>query len=454
MCIGARSEPEASAVGAEGPSHASILRMAWPIILANAAEPLLGLSDTAVIGNIGSTPELGAIGLGALVFNFVFWTFGFLRMATTGFTAQAVGAGNEPEVRAALARSLLLALAIGLALLVLQRPIGSLALRALHGSPAVESLAGRYFEIRIWGAPAALGTFALMGSFIGLGYTRGLLAVQLFLNALNVALDVWLAGVLGWGVEGIALGTTLAEWCAFAVAAAIAYRALRARHTDGSPFWPWARIREERRLLRTLGVNFDIMLRTLCLLFGFGVFMNRSALLGDVVLAANHVLLQIVGLSAFFLDGFAFVAESQVGRALGAHSRRAFRLAVVRTSELAAVAAGLLALAIWGLGELAVRALTDLEPVRALVRECMPLSALYVLVGVAAYQLDGVFVGATRTREMRNASALAVAIFLAAAWFLAGRYGNAGLWAAFIVYVVARALTLGRYYPRLERSLG
>ena len=228
-------------------------------------------------------------------------------------------------------------------------------------------------------------------------------------------------------MEGIALGTVLAEWCALGVAAVLAYTALRARHVGSGPFWSWLRIRESRRVTRALVANFDIMVRTLCMLLGFGWFIDRSALLGDVVLAANHVLLQLIGFSAFVLDGFAFVAESQVGAALGAHSRAAFRRAVVRTSELAALAAALLALAIWGLGELAVRALTDLEPVRALVRESMPLSALYVLVGVAAFQLDGVFIGATRTREMRNASALSVAIFLGASSMLTRAYGNTGL---------------------------
>jgi MATE family multidrug resistance protein len=436
------------------PSRASILRLAWPIILANAAEPLLGLSDTAVIGNVGTTAELGAIGLGALVLNFVFWTFGFLRMATTGFTAQAVGAGDEAEVRATLARSLLFALGIGAALLVLQWPIGALAIGALSGSAEVELLARRYFEIRIWGAPAVLGTFALMGCFIGLGQTRLLLAVQLLLNGLNVALDVWFAGVLGWGVEGIALGTVIAEWLALGMGGLLAWTALSARHADAAPFWTWASVWESRRVARALVAQLDIMLRTLYMLLGLGWFMDRSAQLGDVTLAANHVLLQLIGFSAFVLDGFAFVAESQVGAALGAHSRRAFRHAVVRTSELAALAAALLALAIWGLGELAARALTDLEPVRALVAKCMPLSALYVLVGVAAFQLDGVFIGATRTREMRNASAVSVAVFLGMSALLTRWYGNTGLWVAFIAYVITRALSLGRYYPRLERSVG
>ena len=206
--------------------------MAWPIVLANSAIPLLGLVDTAVIGNTGSVADLGAIALGALLFNFVYWSFAFLRMGTTGFTAQAAGAQDEPEVRATLGRALLLAGAIGLLLVLLQRLIEWAALELLGASAEVESLTRSYFYIRIWGAPASLATFAILGTFVGLGKSGRLLQTQLVLNGLNIALDVLFAGVFGWGVAGIAYGTAIAEWTTLVFALVLVRRTLQRRHTD------------------------------------------------------------------------------------------------------------------------------------------------------------------------------------------------------------------------------
>ncbi|MGD8831087.1 MAG: MATE family efflux transporter, partial [Pseudomonadales bacterium] len=253
---------------------------AWPIILANSAVPLLGLTDTAVIGNFGTLPQLGAIALGALIFSFVYWGFGFLRMGTTGFTAQAAGAGDEIEVRAALGRALLIAAVLGLALIALQWPIANIALRMLSSSDEVESLAAGYFGIRIWGAPAVLGTYALMGSLIGLGRSRELLQAQLLLNGMNIVLDVLFAGVLGWGARGIALGTVVAECTTLLYAGVLVHGILRGRRTDTAPFWPWQRLRDPERLRHTLGANSDILIRTLALLFSFAWFVNQSAAFG------------------------------------------------------------------------------------------------------------------------------------------------------------------------------
>lgn len=430
-------------------SRRSILQKAWPIILANAAVPTLGLVDTAVIGNLGSTPQLGAIALGAVIFSFVYWSFGFLRMGTTGFTAQAAGRGDEAEVRATLQRAILIALALGAGLVLLQRPLAALIFFLLDGSPRVESLARDYFLARIWGAPATLATFAILGSLIGLGRSRTLLLVQLGLNGLNILLDVYFAGVLEMGARGIALGTAIAEWttCLFALAAL--YRLFRQRQRDEERFWSWSRIVDRGKISRTLAANADIMVRTLSLVFAFAWFANQGARFGDTVLAANHILLQLISFSAFFLDGYAFVAESLVGTALGAGRRPEFRRAVWLSSELALITAGILALGIVLWGDTAVGLLTDLGPVRDTATGLLPLCGLYVLLAVAAFQLDGIFIGATRTREMRNAGLMALAIFLLAWWLLAGQFGNVGLWWSFIIYVVARALSLLRYYPRI-----
>ncbi|MEN1956195.1 MATE family efflux transporter [Luteimonas changyuni] len=434
-------------------TRAAVARQAWPIILANAAVPAVGLVDTAVIGHYGSATELGALALGALLFNFVYWSFGFLRMGTTGFVAQAVGAGDEPEVRATLARGVLLSVGLGVALMLLQWPVTALYFGLMDGSDAVESVAGEYFRARIWGAPAALALFACSGLLIGLGRSRELLFVQLLLNGLNAGLDVWFAGALGMGARGIGLGTAIAECLTCVVAIIVVLRVLRARHRDHAPFLQWARIADMDRVRQALAANGDILVRTLCLLLAFGWFANAGARFGDVTLAANHILLQLVSFSAFFLDGFAFVAEAQVGAAWGARDRRRFRRAVRLTSELAAGTALVLAALIALLGSAAVAALTTLPAVREVAAAHLPWSALYVLLSVAAFQLDGVFIGTTRTRAMRNASLASLAVFLICAWPLAAWFGNHGLWAAFVVFVVARALALLPCYRRMPQAL-
>ena len=431
-------------------TRVAVARQAWPIILANAAVPSLGLVDTAVIGHYGSATELGALALGALLFNFVYWSFGFLRMGTTGFVAQAAGAGDEAEVRASVARALLLAALLGVALWVLQWPVGALYFALMEGSEAVESVAGEYFQARIWGAPAALALFACSGLLIGLGKSRELLLVQLLLNGLNAALDVWFAGVLGMGARGIGLGTAIAEWSTLAVALFVVLRVLQARPRGGAPFLEWARIADMARIRQALAANGDILVRTLCLLLAFGWFANAGARFGDVMLAANHILLQLVSFSAFFLDGFAFVAEAQVGAAWGARRHAAFQRAVRLTGELAAATAFALALLVLLLGEAAVAALTTLPAVREAAVAHLPWTALYVLLSVAAFQLDGIFIGSTRTREMRNASLVSLAVFLLCAWPLVAAWGNHGLWLAFVVFVLARAGALLPFYRRMQ----
>ncbi|WP_019398616.1 MATE family efflux transporter, partial [Pseudoxanthomonas sp. GW2] len=224
-------------------------------------------------------------------------------------------------------------------------------------------------------------------------------------------------------------------------------------HHDGEPFLPWARIGDRARLRRTLAANGDIMLRTLCLLGGFGWFARQGAALGDATLAANHLLLQLVSFSAFFLDGFAYVAEAQVGHAVGARDQGRFRRAVRLSSELAAGTAVALAVLLWLGGASVVGLLTTLADVAAVALAHLPWVALYVLLSVAAFQLDGIFIGATRTRQMRNAGLASLAVFLLVQWPLTAAWGNHGLWAAFVVFVVARALALLPYYRRMVAGL-
>lgn len=443
-------------------SHTGILRLAFPIILANAAVPLLGIVDTAVIGHSGSAADLGAIALGSLIFSFLFWGFGFLRMGTSGFTAQAAGAGDYREVRTAYGRALVVGVAIGLLLLLLQFPLGMLAFWLLDGSAAVEQTAQVYMQTRIWGAPATLASYAIMGTLIGLGHTRHLLALQLLLNGLNLILDVVFVLGFDWGVRGIALGTVIAEWTCAITGVWLLLRLLRQQQaasaqpqgsSPSEPFFIWPHIFQRSALLATMKINSDIMLRTLFMLAGFGWFANQSAQFGDITLAANHILLQFLSFAAFFLDGFAFALESLVGKAIGARNRQWFDRVIITSTRIAASCALGLMLLLLVFGPLAINALTPHETIRQQALAYLPYAAAYILLSFMAFQLDGIFIGATASRAMRNAALASLLVFLASAWPLALWLGNQGLWLAFITYVVARAMSLGIYLPQLRRSI-
>lgn len=434
-------------------NYRNLLAMAVPFILANAAVPVLGLVDTAVIGQTGTTADLGAIALGALLFNFIFWSFGFLRMGTTGFVALADGQGDEAEVRAATGRALLMAIVISGLLLILTQPIEGLAFALFGAGEEVERIAAEYFRIRMWGAPASLSIFALLGVLIGLGQARTVLVVQLFLNGLNIGLDLLFAVHFEMGVKGIALGTVIAEWITMALGSVLVIALLRSRHLDDEPGFPWDRIRKMSSMGSSLRSNLNIMIRTLFLVFGFAWFTNHGARYGDTVLAANHILLQFIALAAFLNDGFANVVESLSGKAFGAGRVDIFDVAVRRTSLLAGCTALALATLALVAGERGVSILTALGDVREQAIHALPLASVYVCLSFAAFQLDGIFIGTSRTRAMRNASILSTTIFVLATFPLSDRFGNDGLWWAFVLYVVLRAITLGVQYPALRRTL-
>ncbi|PKO55047.1 MAG: MATE family efflux transporter [Betaproteobacteria bacterium HGW-Betaproteobacteria-21] len=415
-------------------------------MLSNVSTPLIGVVDTAIVGRIPDPAYIGAVALGALVFTFVFWAFGFLRMGTTGLTAQALGAGDGEELVAGLGRALLIAAVVGVVLIGLQWPIRELAFGLIEGSDRVEGLARDYFDIRIWAAPATLANYALLGWFIGMGRTDIGLMLQLVLNLANIALDAYFVLVLGLDVRGVALGTLLAEYLAVLVGLVVAIVHIRRNGARLS----LARLLLADRLRRTLAVNRDIMIRSLALIFVFVWFMAQGARHGDVTLAANAVLMQFVSVSAYFLDGLAFAAEALVGRAVGARNRADFRAAVRLTTVWAVAVALLISVAFLLVGPWVVDALTTDPATRAAARDYLPWAALAPLAGVWAFQLDGIFIGATRSVEMRNAMLVSLAVFLLA-WWLLQPWGNHGLWAALYVNYLARTLSLGWYYPALAR---
>lgn len=449
----ARPASAATAGPAHEVTHREVLRIAVPVIVSNVSTPLLGVVDTAIVGRLPDPAYIGAVAVGALVFTFVFWAFGFLRMGTTGLTAQALGARDEAEIRAGLARALLIAAAVGAGLIALQRPIGIVAFVLLQGSDKVEGLARDYFDVRIWAAPATLANYALLGWFIGLGQARTALVLQLVLNVANMALDALFVLGLGMGVVGVAAGTLIAEGLAAAVGLALAMRHLRER--AGGKAWSgatWAGVVDRAKLGRALAVNRDIMVRTLALMTVFVWFTAQGARQGDVLLAANAVLMQFVGVAAYFLDGVAFATEALVGRAAGAAQRETLLAALRRTTFWAAALALLASVAFGVLGPAIVDALTVDAAVRHTARTYLPWAALAPLAGVWSFQLDGAFIGATRSRDMRNAMLQSLAVFLVG-WWLLQPLGNHGLWAALFVSYAARTLTLGRCLPALVRSV-
>jgi MATE family multidrug resistance protein len=429
-------------------THRAVLTLAGPAMLANMSGPLIGVVDTAVVGQIPDPAHIGAVAIGSLIFSFVFWAFGFLRMGTTGLTAQAIGAGDEPEVAASLGRALLLAVGIGLAIVVLQWPIRELAFALLGASDEVERIARGYFDVRVWAAPASLATYALFGWLIGLGRTGLALVMTLVLNGTSVVLDVVLALMLGWGVQGVATGALTAEILAAAVGGFLAWRQLRARGARA----PLGQLLDRAKLKRMVAINFDIMVRTLAFLTIFVWFTATGATFGDATLAANALLMTCASVIIAYLDGIAFATEALVGRAIGS-AHRAGLLAAARLSTYWAVSIAIASsAAFYFLGPPIIDALTVDPGARTVARDYLIWAAAVPAFGVWAFQLDDVFIGATRTADMRRAALAALALYLAA-WWLLQPLGNHGLWAALVFGYAARALTLLRYYPALVRSV-
>jgi len=429
-------------------SHGAVLAIAIPIILANVTTPIIGLVDTAVLGQLGDPYHIGGVAIGAMIFNLLYWAFGFLRMGTTGLTAQAEGSGNMGEIGATLMRALLIAGVAGIFLVVAQVPISAISFTLLSGSEAVETSAAEYFSIRIWGAPAALANFAFLGWFIGMGRARTALALQLVLNGLNAILDAWFVLGLGLEIKGVAYGTVISEVVAAGAGLWLAMGMLKRRgiHFDVS------RILERTAIRRAIGVNGDIMIRTVGVLFAFTWFTAKSAEGGDVILAANAVLMTLTHTAAYFLDGFAFAAETLAGQAIGAQRINRFRDAV-RLSTLWAIIFSTVASALfWFGGGIIIDFLTINEEVRAMARIYLIWAAVVPIAGVMAYQLDGIFIGATRTADMRNMMLLSVAVYLLMWATLTPIIGNHGLWAAIVIFLSLRAITLGLRYPSLVRT--
>ncbi len=430
-------------------THARVLKVAGPIIISNATVPLLGAVDTAVIGQLGQAAPLGAVGLGAVILATLYWAFGFLRMSTSGLAAQAKGAGDEAEVSATLLRALIVGLVAGLGLVVLHVPLIWAAFQIAPATSEVEGFARTYLAIRIWGAPATIALYALTGWLIALERTRAVLFLQVWQNGLNIGLDLWFVMGLGWGIGGVASATLIAEWTGLGLGLFLARQA----------FGPilkaaWARVPNPAALRQTFRASRDIMARSVILQLSFTTFVFLGARFGTATLAANHVLLQFLEITAFALDGIAFAAETLVGQAMGARAVAEVRRACLLSFQWGFVGAGVMALAFLLAHGPIIDLLTTAPDVRAQARIYVPWLVAAPLIGVASWIYDGIFIGALLTRHMLRAMALSVAIYALALVLLVPNFGNHGLWAALMILLVARAVTLWRASPAIWAQAG
>jgi MATE family multidrug resistance protein len=429
--------------------HARVFAIAGPAMVANLTTPLLGVVSTTAIGRLGEAPLLGGVALAAVAFDCVFWLFGFLRMGTVAFAAQSLGAGDRIEIRAVLIRALLLAAAIGLLLIALRGPLAVAIFSMMGGSAAVTEAAIRYFHIRLWSAPFMLGNYVVLGWLVGQARTGIALAIQVGINVLNMVLTIALVLHFGLGIEGAAIATVSAETGGFAAGLFIAARLLNAQFDI-----PRVLLFDRARWLRMLAVNRDIMIRTAALIGGFLFFTAQGAREGDLTLAANAVLYNFLMIGSFFLDGLANAAEQLCGQGFGARDRGQFTGAVKLVLMWSVIFGVAVSLVLMVNGPWLIDVMTSSDEVRRAAREFMLLAAIAPACGVLAYCFDGIYIGASWARDMRNLMLIAFATYLAA-WYLLMPFGNRGLWTALLVFLLARGLLQAlRYRALVEASFG
>lgn len=428
-----------------------IWAIAGPAIIANSSAPLVGLVDTWVVGHLPGAVHLAAVGVGATIFSFMFWGFGFLRMSTTGLIAQAYGRRDTAEMARIILRSGLLGVLIAVLLLLGQSLIYWLGTQALQPPETTLPYLNDYFSIRIWSAPAVLFVYSLTGYLLGTAQAKAALWIQLVLNISNGILNLVFVLGLGMGVAGIALGSLIAEWLA-----ALVGLYLLARKFGLAPLAEQLNNQltfQLGQLKSLLSANGYIFLRTLLLMTALALITRQAAGIGEATLAANQVMMTFLLLISLGLDAFAHAAEAYVGAAYGAGNRAEMRFWVKRTNLWAAAIASLYSVSFLLGGEYLINMLTDIEPVRSAAYRALPVMMLMPVFAVWCYQYDGIFIGATAGRGMLLTMAAAFAVYIAAMPYLIDTYGFRGLWLSVMLFMTARGLAQVLYYPRLERQL-
>ena len=425
---------------------AQVFAIAAPAMIANLTTPLIGIVSTTAIGRLGDPALLGGVAMASVIFDCMFWLFAFLRMSTVGFTAQALGAGESGELRAFLARGLVVAAAIGTGLIVLQAPLAAILLEAMGGSGEVTRAAKTYFVIRIWSAPLALANYVVLGWLIGQARTMLALAIQIAINLVNMAVTMLLVLGLGAGIAGAAIAAVIAEAVGLALGILIA-----GRLAPGGLAIPRKMLFDRAKLMRMLSVNRDIMIRTAALIAAFLFFTAQGARAGDITLAANAVLNNFLLVAAFFLDGLANAAEQLCGRAFGARDKSAFAGATRLVVAWGFGFAMAVSLVFMLFGPNLIDVMTSAEEVRRAARTYLIFVVFSPPLSVFAFAFDGVYIGATWARDMRNLMVLSLLMFLTA-WLALRDFGNAGLWGAMLVLYAARGGLEAARYPVLLKA--
>ena len=429
-------------------THKRILTISIPIILSNVTIPLLGLVDTAVIGQLGKVAPIGAVGIGALIISAIYWIFGFLRMGTTGLTAQAVGRKDSQEIIALLSRTLMIGITAGLVLILIKDFIFWGAFKVSPASEEVETLAYSYMKIRIYSAPAAISIFGILGWLIAQERTRMVLLLQLWMNGSNILLDFLFVIGFNWGVEGVALATVFAEVSSFFLGIFICRSAF-----IGSAWRSFHLVLNKAKISKMAVVNFDILIRSMFLQAAFILFMFLSSDINDDILAINQILLQFLSISAYALDGFAFSAEALIGQAFGTKSVRSLRKVSIFATFWAFLAAIVLTLCFYFGSDFLIVLMTSSEELRESSKIYVYWVIAAPILAAPAFILDGISIGATRTKDMRNCMVISFGIYCLVVWLLYEPFGNQGLWAALMVMFIVRALTLFFRYFSIERSI-
>jgi MATE family multidrug resistance protein len=426
------------------PGDRQVWRIAAPMILSNISAPLLGMVDTGVTGHLESSTYLAAVAIGSTIFGFLYTGMNFLRMGTTGIAAQCFGADDNDGLRVSLGQAVVVASLIACVLLAVQWPIGQFAMRLIGPEPHVEVFALEYFSIRIWSAPGTLANYAVMGWFLGLQNARVPLLIFLTINITNIVLDLLFVLGLGMKVDGVALASVIAEYTGLLVGISFAARALQQR----AGHWPFARLLNVRAYAAFFAVNGHLFIRTMALMFTFGFVTAQGARLGGLILAANAVLLNLQLLTSFALDGFAHAAEALVGKAVGEKHREALEQSVRLTLRWSLIFAAAFCALYIITGPLLIRLLTNLPDVRETAMRYLPWLIVSPLVSVWSFLYDGVYVGATRAREMRNIMVVSTFIVFVPAWYLLQDFGNHGLWLAFTLFMASRGIGMHIGYRR------
>nr|WP_284732805.1 MATE family efflux transporter [Larsenimonas rhizosphaerae] len=415
--------------------------MAWPIILSNITVPLLGLVDTAVVGHLSDARYLAAVTLGATLFSFLFWGFGFLRMGTTGLTSQAHGRGDTKSLRHLLGQSLIIALILGLILIALSPLLITAGLDLLGGAPDTRELANGYAYIRICSAPAVLVNYALIGWFLGQQNSRVTLLIMVLTNSINIVLDLILVVGLDMTSNGVALASVVADYCACATGLWLAMRQLK--RIPGT--WSIELLSRLRAYAPLFHVNRHLFVRTMCLLSAMAFFTAQGARIDTTTLAANAILMQLVMMTSYGLDGFASAAEALVGEAAGKNDKTLMSRHIVACTWFSILTATGAALLFWLAGPWFISLMTDLAPVTATAVSFLPWLVVMPLVAVWSYLLDGVFIGLTDTRAMRDTMIIALMAYIAC-WYVTQSLANTGLWLSFTLFTAVRSLGLGAIY--------